>query len=158
MCKASRTAAVLLLWTFAVDVTAAKMLGVREASVTVDGPVIVGYFPRVSEEDMNNHSSGASEGFAHVGFAVEDTLKCLKAAGVKARAQLEMSSVLAVKHGGKIEKIKLPTAWPEAAGVYFFNPGKPPHRVAAQSGPSSLIMLAPEAAAAYFRAPACRTL
>src|SRR3989442_16023247 len=154
MCKASRIVAVLLLWTFAIDVAADKMLGVREASVIVDGPVIVGYFPRVSEKDMNNNESGASEGFAHVGFALEDTLKCLKAAGVKARGQLEMSSVLAVKDGAKIEKIKLPTAWPEAAGIYLFSPRKPPHRVAAQSGPSSLIMLAPEAAAAYFEAPA----
>ncbi len=132
------------------------MLGVREASVKVDGPVIVGYFPRVSEKDMDDHNSGASEGLAHVRFALEDTLKCLKAAGISARAQLEMTSMLAVTEGTTTKKIKLPTTWPSASGVYLFRPGKMPHRVPAQLGPSSLIMLAPQAAAEFFQAPTCR--
>ena len=158
MCNATRLAALCIGWSLASPTLADKMLGVQEASVKVDGPVIVGYFPRVSQKDMNDHNTGASEGLAHVSFALEDTVKCLKAAGITARAQMEMTPVLAVTDGRTRSKIKLPTSWPEASGVYLFSPGKAPRHVPAQSGPSSLTMLAPEAAAAYFQAPPCRRL
>lgn len=156
MCRAIPIAVVLLMWFFAAAAADNELLGAREASVKVDGPVIVGYFPRVSEKEMEDPTSGASEGLAHVSFALEDTLKCLKAAGIVARAKLEMATALVVTDGQNTKKITLPTTWPAASGVYLFSPGKAPRSVPAQSGPSSLMVLAPEAAAAYFQAPTCR--
>lgn len=127
-----------------------------EADVIVNGPVVVGYFPPVTEEEINNPGSGAGEGIAHVRFALEDTLKCLKASGIEARAQLEMVKALKVTEGTSTKRLALPTTWPEAAGAYLFLPGKPARMVPAQAGPSSLITLVPEAAAEYFGAKACR--
>ena len=124
--------------------------------VDVTGPIVVGYFAPMTPEEMDDPNSGTGEGVAHVIFAVEDTLKCLKSSGIEARGQLEMATVLTVKEGRAVTRLVLPTTWPEAAGAYLFLPGKPPRQVPAQAGPSSLIVLVPEAAADYFSAKSCR--
>ena len=146
----------LLLSACAISNAATQSLVSAEADVIVNGPVVVGYFPPVTDEEMNNPDSGAGEGIAHVRFALDDTLKCLKTSGVEARVQLEIVKSLKVTEGTSVKRIALPTTWPEAAGAYLFLPGKPARAVPSQAGPSSLTTLVPEAAAEYFGAKACR--
>jgi len=123
--------------------------------IVVDGPLVVGYFPPVTQEEMDDSDNGAVEGMAHVNFSVEDTLKCLEDSGIKAKGQIIMGKVLEFREGNATNHITLPTLWPEAAGVYLFLPGKQPRKVSSQAGPSSLIVLVPEAAAEYFGAKKC---
>lgn len=130
---------------------------ISDGLIEVNGPVVVGYFPPVTQEELDDPNSGAGEGIAHVRFAVEDTLRCLEDSGIKAQGRVKMKDVLEVREGNATKRIKLPTSWPEAAGVYLFSPGKNPRKVPAQAGPSSLEVLVPEAAAEYYGAKACST-
>lgn len=154
----SRIAQIILLSALPVIVfgqSNPKAAPVNVATVVVKGPLIVGFFPPVTQAEMEDPNTGTSEGIAHVRFALEDTLKCLKASGVSATAQLELATTLIVMDKGKTRRILLPTSWPGAAGAYLFMPGKEPQAVFAQAGPSSLVVLVPKAAAHFYAASAC---
>ena len=127
-----------------------------EAQIEVNGPLIVGFFPPVTKAEMEDPDSGAAEALAHIGFAVHDTQKCLKASGIEAKGRVVQAKVLIISDSGKTTRIKLPTSWPKAAGIYLFNSGKKPVPVYAEAGPSSLIVLAPEAAAKLYAAKTCK--
>lgn len=141
--------------TLFVAVAAHAQNGPEAETVVVEGPMVIGFFPPVTEQELNDPNSGAREGVAHTNWAVSDTTKCLKQSGITAVGKLLLTKTLIIKSSGSAQRIELPTTWPEAAGVYLLSPEKPPKAVYAQAGPSSLQVLAPMAAREYFQAQAC---
>jgi hypothetical protein len=116
---------------------------------------VVGFFPPVTQDQIDGQE-GVSEGLAHLEFALADTLKCLKEAGVLAEAEVVLARSIVVLQDGHRERFTLPTSWPAAVGAYLLKPGKAPLVVYAEAGPSSLTMLVPDAAAGFFAAATCK--
>jgi len=107
---------------------------------------IVGFFPPIPDE-----SDGAREGRAHLAFALEDVAQCLGERKILIRS--ETATTLLIRHRGVVP---LPDEWPHSVGAYLFRSGSEPRVVHASAGPGSLLVLLPNAVAAYFDAPACR--
>jgi hypothetical protein len=121
--------------------------------VDVAGPMVIGFFPPVSDEDVAS-SSGTREGLAHLEFALSDVAKCLKSRGVSVR--VERTRALVLKVAGKERRFDIPPEWERAVGAYLIAPGRDPRVVYASAGPSSLQVRLPNAVAEYFAAPACK--
>jgi hypothetical protein len=121
--------------------------------VTVAGPMVIGFFPPVSDEEIEANP-GTREGLAHLEFALSDAAKCLKSLGVSVRG--ELARVLVLRVAGKERRFDLPHEWERAVGAYLIEPGREPRVVYASAGPSSLQVLLPNAAAEYFGASACK--
>jgi hypothetical protein len=135
---------------------AADAWGQFEAHVKLEGPLLVGFFPPVTQKELDDPMSGAAEGMAHVRFALEDALKCLQASGISAKATFVVARSIIIDEGTNSRRHNLPTSWSQSVGVYLLNPGKPDRAVYAEDGPSSLVVLAPTAAGEYFNAPKCK--
>lgn len=123
-------------------------------TVTVSGPTIVGFFPPVTQKEIDEDDGGLREGTAHVTFALEDIEKCL--APRKLTVSLEFTRSLLVTDGHKSTKIDFPSDWEHAVGIVLISPGKAPMTVFATAGPSSLLETGPQAAWKYFSEPSCK--
>jgi hypothetical protein len=128
-----------------------------ESAISVKGPVVVAFFPPVTQKQIDSEE-GVSEGISHLRYALSDTVKCLKLAGVPVKARLVFSHSILVTQDGKSQRFELPSGGQGSVGAYLFLPGKPPRRVIGESGPSSLAFFLPEAAAEFFGAAACQRL
>jgi hypothetical protein len=123
--------------------------------IRVSGPVVIGYFPPMDQGELDDPNSGVGEGVAHVRFALADTLRCINESGIEASGEFVMgSSISAVMHNDK-KLISLPRNWPASAGIILFHPEKAPKHVPAQAGPSSLLVLGPDAALDFYGANSC---
>jgi hypothetical protein len=127
--------------------------GGSRPTIQVTGPVVVGFFPPVTDSEIENEP-GTREGIAHLQFALSDVARCLQ--GLPVTVRLELTRVLVFESGGKRTVARIPGDWPQAVGAYLVRPGAAPEVVYAQAGPSSLGILLPNAAAEYFGVPACR--
>lgn len=124
------------------------------SAISVTGPTVVGFFPPLSQSDFDDPATGASEGLAHVQFALSDTAKCLES--ISPVVHLELTRTLRLDVGGLPLEIELPRDPGRSFGAFLFDPPREPRAVFATVGPSSLQYFLPNAAADYFDVPACR--
>jgi hypothetical protein len=123
-------------------------------AIAVTGPLVIGFFPPTTQTEMDDADSGFSEAIAHVCFALEDINKCL--AALRPTIRLELTRSITLQGAKKSFTIPLATDWQHSIGVILASPDKKPQIVYAEAGPSTLLYLGPDAAAEYFRVPACR--
>ena len=123
-------------------------------ATSVSGPTVVGFFPPVSQKEIEDDTSGAREGIAHVRFSLEDVVSCLAPRAITTR--LEFTHSLTIKDGRTRRRLTFPHDWAHSVGVVLVAPGKAPVVVYATGGPSSLLELAPQAAWKYFNEPKCK--
>ena len=125
-----------------------------EGEVTIVGPSAIGFFPPITQQEEDEDDGGLSEGYAHLGFALEDLEKCL--APRKIAAQIKITRSLQVKNGPNSHTYEFPSDWQHAIGVVLATPGHDPVVIYATGGPSSLIEVAPQEAWKYFAEPNCK--
>lgn len=128
----------------------------KTIKVPTDKGMLVGFFPPVNQEEFDDPMSGASEGIAHVRFALEDTKKCLEASGINVVVELVLANEIEFESTSEKIQVEIPKEWPKSVGIYMLRPNLKPEVVYAQAGPSSLTVLAPETARKYFGATACK--
>ena len=121
-------------------------------TVTVNGPLVIGFFPPYSKEEEN--SDGVIEGLAHVRYALEDISKCLQRANAVYR--LDVTRRVTLRDSTVVRNIAIPSDWGHSVGLIFATPRRPPRVVYATDGPGSLLETGPAEAAEYFDAPACQ--
>jgi hypothetical protein len=121
-------------------------------TVTVSGPLVIGFFPPYSKEEES--SDGVIEGLAHVRYAVQDISKCLQRANAVYR--LDVTRRVTLRDGMVVRNIAIPSDWGHSVGLIFASAGRPPRVVFATDGPGSLLEAGPAEAAEYFDALACR--
>jgi hypothetical protein len=131
-----------------------QLLLKRDASVNVVRPMIVGFFPPSTDAELKS-DDGVIEGVAHLRYALEDTMTCLKDSGKPVDAEILLTSDLVIADGARREHIKLSTEWPKSVGVYLLAPGGQAQVVYADPSPSALNQPLTDAAAKYFGAPKC---
>ena len=123
-----------------------------EKVVEVHGPIAVGFFPFVTNEEASrDHEVG--EAMAHFSFALQDLAECLKPSGIPVQAVYADSVVFL--SGNKRDVLALRRNSSESVGCYFVAPGRQPKVVIGETGPSSLVVLCPAAASLYFSLPSC---
>lgn len=143
----------LVLGTFlAAAVVSTWSSGQSTSAIEISGPTIVGFFPPLSESELERNAR-ASEGLAHLRFALSKTSECLSA--IQPDIHLHLTAELAFVIADQVVQITLPSE-PRNVGAYLLLPGKEPRAVYGAAGPSSLQMLMPNAASEYFDAPECR--
>jgi hypothetical protein len=123
------------------------------ATVVVEGPLIVGFFPPFTRAEEEANDSGIAEGLAHVRFALDDIAACY--ANTAAIYRLDVTRSVTLREGRTVRRITLPSDRNHAVGIIFAMPGRQHRIVFAQDGPSSLSVAGPSAAAEYFGAQAC---
>ena len=122
--------------------------------IVVRGPTVIGFFPPLGQAEFDDPTSGASEGLAHLQFALSDVAKCLEP--ISPEIRLELARQLTVQVDGETTSIKLPRERDRSFGAYLVKPGATPRAVYATMGPSALQQFIPDAAAEYFGVPGCR--
>jgi hypothetical protein len=122
--------------------------------VVVSVPTIVGFFPPVSQADLDHDDGGIREGIAHVQFALEDVEKCLSPRKLSIR--FEQTRSLDISDRGSDHRLDFPPDWFHAVGIVLVSPGTAPVVVYATAGPSSLSETAPQAAWKLFSEPKCK--
>jgi len=85
---------------------------------------------------------------------LDDVQKCL--APRKITLQLNVTRSLTVKDGANSYKHDFPSDWAHAVGIVLADSGREPVVVYATAGPSSLSVLAPQAAWKYFSEANCK--
>ena len=136
-------------------VAVGQAFGTRTATIKIDGPAVIGFFPPVKQLGDDNPDDAVIEITGQLSDALDDTGECLKKSGIAAQVSLETASTLVVKESGNARRIVLPKSWPKAVGVYLFKPGAGAHVIYAGNDPSSPATKLPDAAVEYFAAPAC---
>ena len=122
--------------------------------IEIRGPTLVGFFPPLSDEQFASER-GASEGLAHLEFALSDTIKCLESAELVAR--IELTETLRFLLDGEVVTVSIPDESGKRVGAYLLQPGQVPLPVYATAGPSSLQVLLPNAAAKFLTHPNAST-
>ena len=122
--------------------------------VAVSGPTAIGFFPPVSQSEVDHDDGGIREGVAHVQFALEDLEQCLAPRKVKLR--FEYARSLIISDGRTDHRLDFASEWFHSVGIVLFSPGAAPVVVYATAGPSSLQELAPQAAWKLFSEPNCK--
>ena len=123
-------------------------------TISVTGPAAVGFFPPVTQEELDNDDGGIREGTAHVGFALEDLEKCL--APRKLDVRFEFARSLTIVDGSNTRRFDFPPDWEHQVGIVLVAPGREPEVIYATAGPSSLGETAPQVAWKYFGEPNCK--
>lgn len=124
----------------------------RSEVIQVDGPQVVGFFPDVSEAQVEA-DRGTQSALEHFGYALEDTAKCLRPSRIPVRAVY--ASEIEFVHDGRRSVLDLRALSNDSVGCALLAPAREPTFVRATAGPSSLIVLCPAAASLYFSAPEC---
>lgn len=122
--------------------------------VRIDGITAIGVFPPATPQENTEDDGGVREGTSHVAFALEDLVKCLAPAQLATR--FERTRRLVVQNGSASRTVRFTAERGRSVGIVLVAPGKAPLVVYATAGPSSLQILAPDAAATYFNAPNCK--
>jgi hypothetical protein len=78
--------------------------------VVVSGPTIVGFFPPISQTNLDHDDGGISEGVAHVQFALEDVEKCL--APRKLNKRFEYAHSIVISDGRNEHRLDFPRTGP----------------------------------------------
>jgi hypothetical protein len=119
-------------------------------SVRVTGPTLVAFFPY---EFKDSNDEGAIEGAAHLGFAIEDTIKCLQPKKVKVYF---LYADVVVLTGTHVQERFAVHRLGQGVGAVLVEPSQKGKVVFSVEGPSTLQFLLPQAAAQYWNAAACR--
>jgi len=102
--------------------------------------------------DPNAPSDGFDSAVEHLSFALSDTVACLNLS--ERRAQLLEADSISIQF--RERDFTFAVSPDSGVGAALLSTDKPPQEVPAPAGASSLIFLLPNAAAAYFNAPACK--
>lgn len=124
----------------------------RSEAIQVDRAQVVGFFPDVSEAEVEA-DQGTQSALEHFGYALEDTEKCLRPSGIPVRAVY--ANEIVFEDDGRRTVLDLRELSNESVGCAFVAPTREPKFVRATAGPSSLMLLCPAAASLYFSAPEC---
>ena len=117
--------------------------------IRVTRPTIIAFLPPAVQDQRDR---GATEAVAHVGFALEDTQKCLAKRPLDYR--LIYADRLQVTLDGRRHAFEL-NKMGQGVGAILLAPGKAPRQIHTTIGPSTLMYMLPTAAAEYFGAPPC---
>jgi hypothetical protein len=110
----------------------------------------------MTQQELDDPMSGAASAIDHVEWATFKTVECLKESGIKAIPKETYSREIVVKTAAGPTIFTLPVGWPQESGLVLIKAGHDPKVVPSQAGPSSLMLLGPEAAYEYFQANGCR--
>ena len=133
--------------------------GVR---VPVTGPLVVGFFPAVTggtrpdDPAVIQSDQGSGDAVAHLQLALAQVKRCLGELPVTVR--LAATRRIQLEDGGKVTTLLIPPDPAREIGAVLVRPGAEPLVVDGREGRSTLTLRLTEAAAAYFDAPACRTI
>ena len=119
----------------------------------ISGATLVGFFPPVTQQELDSPQTGTSEGLAHLQFAISDTIACLGDLDLSVRIDTTKTVVLDID--GEVRRYPIPVEPGKSVGAYLAAAGREPLVVYATAGPSSLQILLPNAAAQYFDVPEC---
>lgn len=120
-------------------------------TIRVTGPTVIAFLPPAAK-DRSDSGSGAAEAVAHVGFALEDTQKCLGTRLVKYR--LIYADRLVITSDRRRYAFALKKMG-QGVGAILLAPAKGPRQIHTTIGPSSLMHMLPTAAAEYYGAAPC---
>jgi len=125
----------------------------KPSVVRITGPTVIGFFPPVSQADLDDYATGASSGVSHVRFALSDTAKCLREIKPVVHFVFARSVTLDVR--GKRTTVEIPPAPQRSYGAILVAPDRKPRVVHTELGPSALAIALPQAAEEYFGVKAC---
>jgi hypothetical protein len=120
-------------------------------SVTVIRPTVIGFFPPVTQTEVDRNES-LSSALAHVQWALEDARKCLPRDSVDVKLVYATTLVL-IQPG--LPPTTFTFAGDSVFGAFLLAPGRPRQEIYPTLGPSALIPMLGQAAAAYFQRPDC---
>ena len=109
-------------------------------------------FAFVPPEVKGSKEDGDIEAAAHLGFAIQDTLKCLQP--MKPKVKYLYADKIILKNGTNSQFIDVHNLG-QAVGAVLVEPGKKAQTVYSVDGPSTLIFLLPKAASEYWHVKAC---
>ena len=139
---------VLLVFIGVVAITSAEARD-RVKKIRVTGPTLIAFLPPAA---LDRRDRSAAEAVAHVGFALEDTQKCLGNRPVDYR--LIYADRLEVTLDGRRYAFELKKMG-QGVGAVLLARAKAPRQIHTTIGPSSLMQMLPAAAAEYYGAPPC---
>jgi hypothetical protein len=141
-----------LLVLIAILITISACGGKQTPVIDVTGPTVVGFFPPLSEEELQR-TPAVSHALAFLQFALNDAEDCLAALAPTIR--MEETSELKLRLDGKRQTIEIPQKDGLWVGVVLLQPGQEPRIVHAVGGPASLQQTLVTAVAEYFSSPEC---
>jgi hypothetical protein len=132
--------------------------GSAESTEQYDGNLnfVIGYLPPMTQKELDDPMSGAASAIDHIEWAIFKTVECLQQSGITAIPKETFTREITIKTVSGPKAFKLPIGWPQEAGLVLIKAGHEPKVVPSQAGPSSLLLLGPEAAYEYFQASRCR--
>lgn len=120
--------------------------------VVVSGPTVIVFSPAATDAQLAT-DDGLASSLDHLGKALGQTEQCL--AGSPVTALMFRGNRLSVETSRGVDAFDLSASDNSSIGCYLSAPGKASRTIFASAGASSLIVLCPAAAAAYFGIPAC---
>lgn len=125
------------------------------ATVTVDGPVAIGFFPPMTREQWDADTEGRfAQEMSDIEIALGDVKACV--GDERLRTELHTARLIRLNTGARTRMLLLGDAVQPAMGVVLVAPGRDPVVVFAESSAIELQDTAPQAAAMFFSAPQCR--
>jgi hypothetical protein len=124
----------------------------RAKRVVVARSSIVGFFPAVTEQQLET-DAGIASALEHWEWALENAQGCFGPKGI--HVQAVVADAIRIESDGRAIEIAPRLGTAPDIGYYLITPGRAPALVKPRAGPSSLLHLLPEAAAAYFAVPEC---
>jgi len=137
------------------DPAVGTALEAAPATVTVDGPVAIGFFPPMTREQWDADTEGRfAQEMSDIEIALGDVKACV--GDERLRTELHTARLIRLNTGARTRMLLLGDAVQPAMGVVLVAPGRDPVVVFAESSAIELQDTAPKAAAAFFSAPQCR--
>lgn len=119
--------------------------------IVVERPTIVGFFPAVTESDVEA-DAGVNSALEHWEWALENAQRCFGPKGVHVQAVL--ADKVVIETDGQIVEAVPRLGATADIGYYLLAPGRAPELVMGPA-PSSLLYFLPKAASEYFAVPEC---
>jgi len=129
-----------------------KVASPTDRRVLIDGPAIVGFFPDVTESDLEA-DRGIASAFEHWEMALESVHGCFAVKGVRVLGVV--ANNITIEGGASLIHVAPRFGANPDIGYYLVAPGRQPELVTATVGPSSLLYFLPRAASVYFSLPEC---
>jgi hypothetical protein len=119
-------------------------------SISVSKPTLIAFMP---PSLLSSTEDGDSEAVAHLQFAVEDTVKCVRPKHLK--VIFAYADIVALHNGSRSESVPVYKLG-QAIGAILVEPRRRAHVVSEEDGPSMLQQLLPMGAFKYWRARGCQ--
>jgi hypothetical protein len=124
----------------------------KEAVVQITAPVLFGFFPPVSDAELDSNE-GLASALEHFEWALEKSQGCLAGKGVEVRAVY--ADRVTIENREAREHLEVGGTSRDDIGCYLAAPGRSARVVRATMGPSFLVSGCPAAASLYFSVPEC---